>query len=76
MTTTVESVYQEHVRSLSVQEKLQLVSKITQELSVLDSLETKTEHSLLELEGLGEEIWKKVDVDEYISNLRAEWDES
>ena len=54
MTSTVEAVYEEHVKLLSVREKLQLVSKITQELSDLNSVDIP-EHSLLELEGLGAE---------------------
>ena len=30
--------------------------------------------SLLELEGLGKEIWEGVDVQEYIDALRDEWE--
>ena len=30
-------------------------------------------HSLLELEGLGEGIWSKVDVDEYVRRERDSW---
>ncbi|MCB0193647.1 MAG: hypothetical protein KDJ65_16990 [Anaerolineae bacterium] len=71
MTSTVEAVYEEHVKLLSVREKLQLVSKITQELSDLNSVDIP-EHSLLELEGLGAEIWEKIDIDNYINELRSE----
>ena len=31
------------------------------------------EHSLLELEGLGAEVWSRVDVDQYISRERDSW---
>jgi hypothetical protein len=31
-------------------------------------------HSIMELEGLGKEIWEGVDPDEYVRNLRHEWD--
>jgi hypothetical protein len=33
------------------------------------------EHSILELAGLGEEIWRGIDPGEYIEQLREEWDE-
>jgi len=31
-------------------------------------------HSILELEGLGKEIWKGVDPDEYVAKERDSWD--
>lgn len=31
-------------------------------------------HSILELAGLGEEIWEGIDPQEYINQLRSEWD--
>ena len=31
-------------------------------------------HSLLELEGLGAESWKKVDIEEYVRQERNTWD--
>lgn len=31
------------------------------------------EHSLLELEGLGAEVWSRVGVDQYISRERDSW---
>ncbi len=30
-------------------------------------------HSMLELEGLGKEYWRSIDVDEYIRKERASW---
>jgi hypothetical protein len=30
-------------------------------------------HSLLELKGLGKEIWQDMDADEYVNQLRDEW---
>jgi hypothetical protein len=31
------------------------------------------QHSLLELEGLGKEIWQGIDAQEYVDQLRDEW---
>lgn len=32
------------------------------------------QRSLLELEGLGAEIWQGIDAQEYVNQLRDEWD--
>lgn len=36
-------------------------------------LEQSSPRTLLELEGLGAEIWEETDIDEYIDDLRSEW---
>jgi hypothetical protein len=48
--------------------------------SDLDSIERRLnqaaeqdEHSVLELRGLGKEIWQGIDVDEYLREERASW---
>jgi hypothetical protein len=45
------------------------------ELSKLDSLfpEGVKTHSIMELKGLGKEIWQGIDVDEYIREERRSW---
>ena len=32
------------------------------------------QHSILELRGLGKEIWEGIDAQEYVNQLRSEWD--
>ena len=32
------------------------------------------QHSILELRGLGKEIWEGIDAQEYVDQLRSEWD--
>jgi len=59
------------VRALSVEERKQLV------MAILDSLTEdppQKKRSLLELEGLGKDIWEGVDAQEYVNELRREWD--
>lgn len=36
---------------------------------------TVSSANLLSLRGLGKEIWQEVDAQEYVSNLRQEWNE-
>ncbi len=61
----------EEVRSLSIEERKQLITLI------VDSLTGPTgeEHSILELEGLGAEIWQGIDAQEYVNRLRSEWND-
>lgn len=72
---TVKNLYERHIKPLSVQERLRLVALITEELATqTNSEETPPERSLLELEGLGAEIWEGIDAQEYVNELRKEWD--
>jgi len=34
----------------------------------------KVKHSIMELEGLGADIWKSVDAQEYVAKERNSWD--
>ena len=36
--------------------------------------EEKPRRSIMELHGLGKEIWKRIDPREYVDGLRKEWD--
>jgi hypothetical protein len=73
MATDVEGIYEQHLKPLPPADRLKLIALLAQELS-----ETKTSseppRSLLELEGLGAEIWEGVDAQEYTNELRREWD--
>jgi hypothetical protein len=65
----------EQARALSLQERKDLVKQL---VDTLDALITKSapqqKHSILELAGLGAEIWKDIDAQEYVDQLRSEWD--
>lgn len=68
--TTLEMVKQ-LARELPVEERKQVV------MDILDSLaahEMEQDASLLDLEGLGAEIWSGVDAAKYVDDLRREWD--
>ena len=47
---------------------------IAQDLAAETKEEEKPKHSLMELEGLGAEIWQGIDAQEYVNELRKEWD--
>ena len=59
------------VEALAPMEQLRLVSELAAGLSA--ELDPQP-RSLMELEGLGREVWQGVDVEEYLRQERASWD--
>lgn len=65
---------------MSVQEMIQEAEKLTiqerqQLIQALEAMSTQDKtYKLSDLRGLGAEIWRDVDVDAYINQLRDEWD--
>ncbi len=69
---TVEEIYQQHIKPLPNREKLRLIAKVSSDLAGTET--EKPKRSLLELEGLGKEVWKGIDAQEYVDELRNEWE--
>ena len=65
----------EQAKALKPSERKELVKLL---IDTLDTPVTKAPaqatHSILELAGLGAEIWKGIDAQEYVNQLRNEWD--
>lgn len=72
--TSVQEIYERHSKPLPPAERLQLLAIVAQDLAASSTLDTAHERSLLELEGLGAEIWQGIDAQEYVDELRREWD--
>jgi len=67
--------YQEvlkQVQHLSLAEQNQLLEDLAS--MIQQQTGTKHLHSILELEGLGKEIWERIYVDQYLQQERASWD--
>ncbi len=69
---TVEEIYQQYVKPLPNNEKLRLIAKVSSDMA--ENENEKPKRSLLELEGLGKEIWEGIDAQEYVDELRNEWE--
>ncbi|GBC93956.1 hypothetical protein HRbin15_02458 [bacterium HR15] len=69
---TVEELYERYIRMLTPQQKIHLLAKIAEELAKSHTGEKP--QSILDLHGLGAEIWHGIDPQEYIDQLRSEWD--
>ena len=72
--TTAADVYERYVKPLPRAERLRLVSVAAHELASEEATERPRRRSILELHGLGAEIWEGVDAQEYVNQLRQEWD--
>lgn len=62
----------EEIRTLPVEQRKRLVNLIIDTFTEPDLPINR--HSLSELRGLGKEIWEGVDPQEYVNELRREWD--
>lgn len=64
--------YIKGIKELKPEEQLNLVEIISAQLK--KSLTKKmVKHSIMELEGLGTDLWKDIDVQEYIRKERESW---
>ncbi|MCI5124432.1 MAG: hypothetical protein D3925_08145 [Candidatus Electrothrix sp. AR5] len=69
---TVAQLYKQYIKPISITEQLELIALISNKLLVRADVKEK-KRSLLELEGLGAEIWEGVDAQQYVDDLRNEW---
>jgi hypothetical protein len=60
-----------NVESLSRAEQLRLISELAENLRVESMPEART--SILDLQGLGKEIWHGIDAQDYVDRERASW---
>ncbi|MCC7209549.1 MAG: hypothetical protein IT323_19730 [Anaerolineae bacterium] len=67
-------------KALSASERRELIKILVDTLTDEGGDDQKSQperrpRSLLELAGLGAEMWRDVDAQEYVNRLRSEWDE-
>ena len=65
--------YVRGIKGLKPEEQLSLVEIISARLKIILK-KKKVKHSILELEGLGVDIWKGIDAQQYVRNKREAWD--
>lgn len=75
MQTNIETIYRRHIKPLPPDEKLKLLARMAEDLSNGEEAKEPTEkRSIMELHGLGAEIWQGIDAQEYVNRLRDEWE--
>lgn len=70
---SVQELIQE-AKTLSIDERKELMKALVDLLAEAPSEPPKKKRNLLELAGLGAEIWEGIDAQEYVNQLRSEWD--
>lgn len=71
-TIDLEQIYERQIKPLPRAARLQLLARIAQDLAATD--EEPRDRSIMELHGLGAEIWQGIDAQRYVDELRDEWD--
>jgi hypothetical protein len=71
----IQEIYKQYIEPLPAVERLQLVELIAHGLAAIVGGDVPHSRSLLELEGVGAEIWLGIDAQAYVDELRDEWDE-
>jgi hypothetical protein len=78
MAINIEEIYQRQLKPLRAEDRLRLIAMLARDLAEAEPQpgagEQSATHSVLELEGLGAEIWEGVDAQKYVDELRREWD--
>ena len=70
----IHELYEQHIKPLSTVDQMRLVELIAHGLAATIHDITQS-RSLLDLEGLGEDIWQGIDPQVYVTELRKEWDQ-
>jgi hypothetical protein len=68
---TAAQLYKRYIEPIPAAEQLELIALISRQLS---SRSERRQRSLLDLEGLGAEIWDGADAQQHVDALRNEWE--
>ena len=68
---SIDELYVKYIKDRPVAERIRLVELTAHDLAQLGE---PPKRSIMELHGLGAEIWKGIDAQEYVNELRNEWD--
>jgi hypothetical protein len=71
---TINEIYQSEIKSLSQHERLLLMELLARDLAHETPPSLKQRSNIFQLRGHGKEIWKDINVEEYIKNSREERD--
>jgi hypothetical protein len=74
-TMSADEIYERHIKPLPVAERLRLLAVMADDLAHQPTdIAQRPQRSIMELHGLGKEIWQGIDAQEYVNELREEWD--
>jgi hypothetical protein len=75
----VDELYARHIKRLSLRQRIQLLQRLTSDLEqqVAEQLPSAVHpvRSIMELHGLGKEMWgETTEAQTYVNQLRGEWE--
>ncbi|HMF57311.1 MAG TPA: hypothetical protein VK619_13290 [Pyrinomonadaceae bacterium] len=71
----IDEIYAQHIKPLPTEDRLKLLALVARDLAQQkDSAEGQKTRSIMELHGLGKEIWEGIEAQDYVNELRNEWD--
>ncbi len=74
MVGSIQDIYDRHIKSLPAGDRMQLIAITALDLAGGTPFERVATHDVMELHGLGAEIWNGIDAQDYVNALREEWD--
>jgi len=72
---TLEQLYSQYIKPLSLEDRMKIIVMTAQDIEGIIADKQPLQHSLLELEGVGAELWNQVEAQKYVNDLRTEWDQ-
>jgi hypothetical protein len=76
-TANAEEIYERYIKELPADLRLLIVEIVVRELAAQTperGKEKEQPRDLMDLHGLGKEIWDDIDAQAYVDHLRTEWD--
>lgn len=73
MADQLVDIYEKYLKPLPTAERLRLLDMAVHDLALV-AQQVPENRSILELRGLGKEIWQGIDAQEYVEGLREEWE--
>jgi hypothetical protein len=75
MVGSIQELYDQHIKTLSIADRMQLIAITALDLAGgSPPQERAAKRDVMELHGLGAEIWNGIDAQDYVNALRDEWD--
>jgi len=62
------------IDTLTLNQQLDLINALVENVKLNMGKKRSKSHSIMDLEGLGADIWKEIDVNAYVEKERASWD--
>ena len=71
----VAEIYEHHIRPLPTEQQLQLLALIAKNLVAESGSPAKSQRNVMKYHGVAHASWDGSDAQEFVNELRREWDE-